>query len=428
MPQIQSLLDEGISAARSGDESRAQLRLKQVLAGSASRAQQASAHFWLAQLATDNAGKREHLEMTLALDPQNAQARRMLAVLDGKLKPDAIVSGDALPPVAQKPLRARRFVCPHCGGQMQFIAHEDRLTCDYCGHQAPVLQALQSGMNIEERDFAVGLATTDGHTRSDTPRAFTCQGCHATLISRQQLSLTCPYCGSHHVIDAQSQNLAAPQVMLVFSVTQQDARRALQDWVEKQVIGQQYQTSRVRGIYLPAWTFDIITEHPWRTMRAESAAAPGGLPAITTHEGREAVFHDDLVVPATHLLPYALRSAFEDFDLNALTPYDEACLASHPAALHTITLADASLVARRKAYQQAEKQPPPVHSADRSTIKEIAPPIVTVLSYKLALLPFWIGNYRYKGKVYLAVINGQNGKVRGQSPPGLLEKALGGVL
>ncbi len=428
MLQVQSLLDEGITEARSGDRNRAHLRLTQVLSASATRAQQATAHFWLAQLADDDAKKRDHLEMALALDPQNALVRRMLAVMDGKLKPDAIVSGDTFTPAPPKPLRARRFVCPQCGGRMQFAAREDRLTCDYCGHQMPVLRALQSGMNIEEQDFAVGLATTDGHTRSDAPRVFNCQGCQATLVSRQQHSLTCPYCGSHHVIDAHSQNLTSPQVMLLFSVAQQDARRALQDWVETQVIGQQYQTSRVRGIYLPAWTFDIITERPWRMMRAELAPAPGALPAITTHEGREAAFHDDIVTPATHLLPYALQAAFEDFDLNALTPYDDACLASHPAALHTITLADASLAARRQAYQQAEKQPPPVYSADRTTVKEIAPPIVTVLSYKLALLPFWIGNYRYKGKVYLAVINGQNGKVHGQSPPGLLEKALGGVL
>ncbi|HOU12925.1 MAG TPA: TFIIB-type zinc finger domain-containing protein [Anaerolineae bacterium] len=428
MRRIQDLLDEGIRAARTGEEDRAQLRLTQVLTQNASRAQQATAHFWLAELAADDAEKREHLEMALALEPQNAQARRMLAIMDGKLKPEDIVSGDALPSAPPKPLRARRFVCPQCGGRMQFAAREDRLTCDYCGHQMPLLRALQSGMNIEEQDFAVGLATADGHTKSDAPRAFTCQGCQATLVSRQQHSLTCPYCGSHHVIDAPSRNLVAPQVMLLFSVAQSDARRALQEWVETQVIGQQYQTSRVRGIYLPAWTFDITSERPWRMMRTESAPAPGALPAITTYEGREAAFHDDIVVPATHLLPYTLREAFEDFDLNALTPYDDACLANHPATLHTITLAEASLAARRKAYQQAEQQPPPVQSANRTTVKEIAPPIVTVLSYKLVLLPFWIGNYRYKGKVYLAVINGQNGKVRGQSPPGLLEKALGGVL
>ncbi|MEJ5312594.1 MAG: hypothetical protein WHX52_22745 [Anaerolineae bacterium] len=428
IPQAQRLLDEGITQARSGDKDQARLLLQQVVSAGATRTQQATAHFWLAQLADDDAQKRDHLEMVLVLEPQNALVRRMLAVMDGKLKPDAIVSGDTFTPAPQKPLRARRFVCPQCGGRMQFAAQEDRLTCDYCGYQVPVLQALQRGMNIEAQDFAVGMATADGHTKSDVPRVFTCQGCQATLVSHQQRSLTCPYCGSHHVIDNQSQHLSTPQVMIVFNVSQQDARRALQDWVETQVIGQRYQTSRVRGVYLPAWMFDIITERTWRIMRAESAPAPGALPALRLSEGREAAFQGTIVTPATHLLPYALHAAFDDFDLNAQIAYDDACLANHPAALHTLTLADASLVARQRAYRQAAQQAPQVQSADRASVKEIAPPIVTVLSYKLALLPFWIGNYRYKGKVYLAVINGQNGKVRGESPPGLLEKALGTVL
>lgn len=428
MTRLQSLLEEGITAARHGDESHARLCFRQVLLDQASYAQQALAHFWLAQLTGDEAEKREHLETALALEPQNAQIRQMLAVLDGRLKPDAIVDADAFqPPDAPQRPRAWRFICPQCGARMQFDASGNSLVCDYCGHHMPVLRALQSGMNIAEQDFGVGLATATGHTAGDAPRAVKCQGCQAVLVSRQH-SLTCPYCGSHHVVDVQSQAVAPPQVMILFGVAAQEARRALQTWVDAQVIGVHYQTSRVRGVYLPAWTFDIVTDRPWRVMHTESAPAPGALPSLVSYEGNESAFHDDVLIPATHLLPYALLPAFEDFALDKLTTYDDACLANHPAALHTLTLAEASLVARRKAYQVAEKQTPSVHSGSKFSDIKIAPPKVTVLSYKLALLPFWIGNYRYKGKVYLAVINGQNGKVRGEPPPGLLEKALGKVL
>jgi len=399
-----------------------------VLLDQASHAQQALVHFWLAQLSHDEAEKREHLETALALEPQNARIRQMLAVLDGKLKPDAMVDADAFkPPDAPQSPRAWRFVCPQCGARMQFDASGNSLACDYCGHHMPVLRALESGMNIAEQDFTVGLATAAGHTTGDASRTLKCQGCQAVLVSRQH-SLTCPYCGSHHVMDVPAPTIAPPQVMILFTVVAQDARRALQAWVDSKVIGSAYQTSRVRAVYLPAWTFDIVTERPWRVMNLDSSQVPGMTPTMTTYEGSESDFQDDIVVPATHRLPFALLPAFEDFNLTALTIYDDACLANHPAALHTLTLAEASLVARRKAYQSAEKLTPSVSAGNRFSDVKIAPPKVSVLSYKLALLPFWIGNYRYKGKVYLAVINGQHGKVRGELPPGLLEKALGKVL
>ena len=36
--------------------------------------------------------------------------------------------------------------------------------------------------------------------------------------------------------------------------------------------------------------------------------------------------------------------------------------------------------------------------------------------YKQFLLPMWISNYEYKGKVYEYLINGENGKIYGEYP------------
>ncbi len=431
MNSSQGLVEEGITEARHGDKKRAQQCFNQVLLDKdATYEQKAIAHFWLAQFATDAGEKRSHLETALALDPQNVRTRQMLAVLDGKLELDKLVNADTFEqPDTSQPLRARRFVCPQCGGRMQFAEQANRLACDYCGHQVNVLRALQSGMNIEEQDFVVGLATAGGHTKSKEPYILTCQGCQAKLVSLQQHSLTCPHCGSHHVGVAQSHNLASPQVMIFFSVSREDARQKLQAWVGGQVIGVQHQTGDVRSIYLPAWTFDIVTEKPWRVIQGNTLPSSKMITSVQTYEGRDSAFQDDVVVPATHLLPYRLRPAYEDFDLSALTAYDDACLASHPAALHTLTLAEASLVARQKAYQIAEKQAPSAQQMSAALgAKEIAPAKVSVLSYKLILLPFWIGSYHYKNETYSAVVNGQNGKVQGETPSGFLEKALGRVL
>jgi hypothetical protein len=38
------------------------------------------------------------------------------------------------------------------------------------------------------------------------------------------------------------------------------------------------------------------------------------------------------------------------------------------------------------------------------------------LTYKLALLPIYIGNYPFQGKRYRLLVNGQTGKVNGDKP------------
>ena len=52
---------------------------------------------------------------------------------------------------------------------------------------------------------------------------------------------------------------------------------------------------------------------------------------------------------------------------------------------------------------------------------------VTVDSFKLVLLPFWIARYRYQDKIYYILVNGQTGKVRAQMPRNRLQKFFDGL-
>ncbi len=46
------------------------------------------------------------------------------------------------------------------------------------------------------------------------------------------------------------------------------------------------------------------------------------------------------------------------------------------------------------------------------------------LTYKLALLPIYIGNYSFQGKRYRLYLNGQTGKVSGQKPQDMLKVVM----
>jgi hypothetical protein len=46
------------------------------------------------------------------------------------------------------------------------------------------------------------------------------------------------------------------------------------------------------------------------------------------------------------------------------------------------------------------------------------------MTYKHVLFPVWIASYRYRGKVYHFLINGQTGEVQGQAPISWIRVAL----
>ena len=53
---------------------------------------------------------------------------------------------------------------------------------------------------------------------------------------------------------------------------------------------------------------------------------------------------------------------------------------------------------------------------------------LVVNSYKLVLLPIWLGCYQYKDETFPVEVNGQTGTVAGQVPRSRLQRALATLL
>jgi DNA-directed RNA polymerase subunit RPC12/RpoP len=445
------MLIRGVAAARAGDTAEAQRYLQRVLYLDGSHEQVAQAHLWLSRITGDTARRREHLEHVLAIDPTHGEARRELAIIDGKLQPDDIVDPDHLPEQedaeegepAPKPVTARRFTCPQCGGRMGYEPGKSQVTCQYCGHRQPMLAALQTQAPVEEHDFIVALATKKGHVIPEGAGVFRCKGCQATLVTARELSAHCPYCGSAHVVEEEAPELVAPEGVIPFAVDSKAATRSFRAWIDRELGDRPVRTTRVRGLYLPLWTFDIMGEVRWRGYERANQSGSAGLQLAfgqsaggapeggrIAHEGSHYVLLDDVVVPATHKVPYALRAVFERFDLSQARPYDPDYLADWPTAVYEIAVGDASLVARRQALQGAQREiqiEAEIHAPNAQQVQSF-PRNLAVQSYKLLLAPIWIANYRHEATTYTVVVNGQTGEAFGEEPPGRLRQFLGRLL
>jgi predicted RNA-binding Zn-ribbon protein involved in translation (DUF1610 family) len=408
------LLREGILRYKAKEFEAARRYLERALENADDEQTRAQAHYYLSLLTDDPVQKRKHLEETLAIDLGNAQARRALAILDGKLKPEQIFDPEAQPaPTAGTvEVQADRFTCPKCGGQMVYAPDGIALVCEFCQRS----QNLANGAISGEQDFFLAMAVGKGHRTPLATQVGRCQGCGSEFIlGAQELSAACSYCGSLHVI-RQSRDLAAPDSILPLGLDQEQAALRMGQWLEKHKLEPEGCPEAPRPLYLPVWTFDIGGQIPWNGQMYKNKR-------LVPISGAEGVFFKDLVVPASRKSSELLQPALQSYAFSAIAPYDPRYLAGWPAEVYEMSMSDASLEARRQAVEQIRRS---IHSLRGDVIDlNYSTSAIRVESFKLVLVPVWFSNYLSAGRSFRIVINGVSGAVFGETPAHGLRAWLG---
>lgn len=423
------LLRAGIIEAKTGDRNVARRYLDRAIYMAGSYDVLAEAWFWMSEVTDDPAEKRRALENCLSHDLRHSRARRALAILDGKLKADDVIDPDHLPaaPEGLRAADAQRFMCPKCGGRMAFAPDGQALVCEYCARN----QSLDAGPQTdEEKDFIVAMATMKGHGKPLQEQVFHCNGCGAEFILPPgQISANCVYCDSPHVVSLEkAKDLLAPDAILPHAFDQKRAIRFLIEWVEKNQIRPEKKVDLPRGLYLPLWTFDVggaIEYTAEKVEYDEDSFMNRDQRKVVRVTDQYPVMVDDLPLPASRKLSAVFLKLIPSFDMKFVKPYDPRFLASWPAEIYDVPMADASLDARSQTYNDYKKKLPRlitgmnlVHTASANLVVE---------SFKLVLLPVWLTELPFDGREHLVLINGQSGVVSSDLPEKEEESETGGL-
>ncbi len=411
------LLRTGIIEAKAGDRNVARRYLDRAIYMSGSHDVLAEAWFWMSEITDDSIEKRKALENCLSHDLRHLRARRSLAILDGKLKPEEVINPDLMPSAATgvRSANAQRFMCPKCGGRMAFAPDGQTLICDYCTRGQSVGE--NSG-DADEKDFIIAMATMKGHGRPLQEQVFHCNGCGAEFIlPPKQISSSCAYCNSAHVVSLEkTKDLLAPDGIIPHSFDQKRAIKVLIDWVEGKNIKPEKMVELPRGLYLPLWTFDVggsidYTYEVVDNFQDEDDLYSGrfGQKKITRYSDEYPVMENDLPLPASKKPSFVFLRLIESFDMKSIKPYDPRYLASWPAEIYDVPMADASLDARSWVYAKYKHKLPLL--LNNANIVHTSSAKLMVESFKLTLLPVWMTELPFDGREHLILINGQNGVV-----------------
>jgi hypothetical protein len=124
---------------------------------------------------------------------------------------------------------------------------------------------------------------------------------------------------------------------------------------------------------------------------------------------------DDVLVLASKSLPQRFTRALAPWDLSELAPYNPEYLAGFRAEGYTIDLDDGYFDARAQMDRRIERDIRFDIGGDKQRIHS-ANTDVQKVTFKHILLPIWLAAYKYRGKTYRFVVNGQTGAVEGERP------------
>ena len=326
-----------------------------------------------------------------------------------------------------------RFPCDNCGSDLRFDPQDNALKCDYCGNVQPMLETVKS--TIRELDFRSALRGALEDTEMEDTRVSKCPNCGAQFEFDPNIhAAECPFCATTIVTDTGTRRQIKPRAVLPFEIAERDAQKAMVDWLGKRWFApnglKEYSKKgrKLVGIYVPYWTYDADTKTSYtgqrgkiyyetRTVmrdgkRHQQRVAKTHWSAVG---GRVARFFDDVLVLASTSLPKSYTDALAPWHLAQLAPYTPEYLAGFRAEGYTVDLEQGFQEARAKMDAMITRDIRFDIGGDKQRITS-ADTTVKDVTFKHILLPVWMAVYKYRGKTYRFVVNGQTGTVKGERP------------
>jgi hypothetical protein len=134
-------------------------------------------------------------------------------------------------------------------------------------------------------------------------------------------------------------------------------------------------------------------------------------------------FFDDMLVVASKSLPKKYADRLDTWRLASLQPYRTEYIAGFRSEVYQVTLKDGFAEAKRRMEDQIRSDVRSDIGGDEQRVHNVNTRWED-LRFKHILLPVWLAAYRYRGKVYQILINGQTGEVEGARPYSWIKIAL----
>ncbi|MBJ2153377.1 primosomal protein N' (replication factor Y) - superfamily II helicase [Paracoccus sp. IB05] len=345
-------------------------------------------------------------------------------------------------------LGEHRWPCSQCGAQLRYAPGQRDLVCEHCGnHQRlPDIALADQDRALVEHDLAKGLADDLSSSAMEVVRTTRCTSCGALIeMIGASHATECPFCATPVVTSTGETRQIKPQALIPFVLSEREAREALVKWLgslwfaPNRLLEYTRRGRAMNGVYVPWWTFDAETRSRYSGSRGDAYYVSRTVTVNGKRETRQerkirwtpvsghvARDFDDVGVLASLSVPARYANELDPWDLTRLVPYAPDYLAGFSAEGYTVPLEPASLQSKQKMARVIETDVRRDIGGDEQRISGIDTDY-SGETFKHIMLPIWMAAYKYNGKSYQFLVNGQTGEVQGQRPWSVWKIALAAV-
>lgn len=326
------------------------------------------------------------------------------------------------------------YACPNCGANTAYDVSAGGVACEYCGYVAAVAAA-RVGKSAEDFEFTLETLTHARRGWGTARQVLHCDSCGAELsLPTGALTTTCAFCASNQVnVITSPEETLRPRFLIPFKVPPEKTVPLATEWMGKgwyhpNALAGNAIVRRFYGLYLPFWTFNAQVNAQWRaevgyqkTVRHYNAHLKRWETRTRTvwkwENGRVHLNIENLLVSgsAPNHLSHNILHQLYPFQMGDLVAYAPDFLAGWQAQAYETTLTDAWEIGKRTIREDAKKacykKIPSNQVRNFSMSADFSDE-----SWRYILLPVYLAAYRYEGKVFQVMINGQTGVVAGAKP------------
>ncbi len=304
--------------------------------------------------------------------------------------------------------------CPGCGATAEYSVNDQKMTCVYCGLRFQPSEA-DGKREFEQKQKAKkidALLKMKKRARAVMEmHSFHCTACGATLLAKDREATShCRYCGQAAVLEEQISDYLAPDFIIPFKVTQEEAAQSLKKELRKGAFipsrFKKIEMGQLTPIYVPYWVMNLYYEDYQRYVYYRPEKNGSGV-YYASVGGK--IHLNGYAVDGSKLLDDRTASRIGPFDLTEMEAFDPAYLSGYYADRFDEGIDEIESFAVQNVKEQfgAEMQKR-VMKYSTQKVQSRAKHRISDISY--ALLPVWFLNVTIGSRVYTMLVNGQTGK------------------
>lgn len=328
--------------------------------------------------------------------------------------------------------RVLEYKCPCCNAGLTFGNVTQQLKCEYCDNTFDV-DTVKAYNDSESRLQTEEIQWEDTHKQEwseselESIRAFQCPSCGGEIVTDDTTAATfCPFCDNPTIMPARLSGGLKPDFVIPFKTSKEDAKAAFLNLCKGKALlpkgfTSQQRVEKITGIYVPFWLYDCDAEYDgsYKATRVKHWSDSRYNYTKTDHyllrRKADAAFSG---------IPMDGSTKMEDAFMESIEPYDYSQMEEFDMAYLTGYFADKYDVPSEKGEDRIRQR------VDQSIQDELQGSLlgyVTVVptnrqlrvnhsKARYVLLPVWMLNTNYNGKLYTFAMNGQTGKMTGSFP------------